>query len=89
MKSGAASSTIFVLPAGYRPEFDAIFSGIVNSLTDTTGAASAGTAHNHPIPLANVPVRIDVRSSGDVAHNNAQGGTGFVSLEGISFTPGA
>jgi len=78
------TANMFILPAGYRPIGDNIFTGITN--TNTTGGASAGTAHTHG--LASTGVRIDILSTGEVLCNTPSAAAGFISLAGISFPAG-
>lgn len=85
VKSGADSVPIFVLPAGYRPIGDQIYSPDNNAVT--SGAASAGTAHTHAI--ASVGSRVDVlASSGNVVQVTTVAANGYQSLSGISFPAG-
>ena len=64
-----SSSYMFRLPAGYRPAVQAVVPGISSS--DTYGA---GTFQ-----------RINVETSGWLSRAPGQGGTAWVSLDGISF----
>jgi hypothetical protein len=65
----ASSSLMFRLPAGYRPAVNAVVPAISSS--DQYGA---GTFQ-----------RINVESSGWLSRATSQGGTAWVSLDGISF----
>jgi hypothetical protein len=85
VKSGTDATAIFTLPPGYRPAESNIFSGIVSSVSETTGAATAGTAHTHPIPIGVVGIRIDVDANGVVSKRNSVAANGYLSLSGISF----
>lgn len=75
VKSGTAS-TVFNLPAGYRPAAALMFSTMTYSRTSggasdaTTGPASAGTAHTHEHAhthdMTNHVGRLDIKANGDV-----------------------
>lgn len=111
LKSGTPGSTIGTLPAGYRPPYqilvpsvDAVLFGNTVAgqtgipTTNLTGAASAGTAHTHPMnatnhrhdegtigaSMPNVAIRLDITTAGGISHT-ASGSNAFASLDGISF----
>jgi hypothetical protein len=84
VKAGTIATTIFTLPAGYRPapiSNGLIFSGIVSATT--SGGASTGTAHTHNIPVPST--RIDVLANGNVTLLNSLASNSYVSLSGVSF----
>lgn len=85
IKSGTDAVAMFTLPAGYRPAENHIFActGIV--VNETTGAASAGTAHTHPVPMGQVSYRVDILSDGTVKKQMSTGANGWVSLSGVNF----
>lgn len=85
VRLGTIASPIFNLPAGFRPEYDSIFTGITSAIT--SGAASTGTAHTHSIPI--LGARIDITSGGDVRVANSLASNGYISLEGIIFEAAA
>lgn len=79
MKNGTLAASAFTLPAGFRPTAKKFVHGTGSS--QTTGAASAGTAHTHAV--ANVAVRIDIDTDGTVTVASTLAGNTFVSLDGI------
>lgn len=66
VRGGAVNGLIFQLPEGFRPSQQLMFAVGTNERTFTTGAASAGTAHNHTQTLSNFYGRIDVYANGDI-----------------------
>lgn len=86
MRLGTAGTTAFTLPAGYRPSATLIVTGGAGSRTAfNTGAASAGTAHTHPITQTEAAARIDISSTGTV-NVNSTAGNAWISLSGIAFS---
>lgn len=85
VKDGTDNAAIFTLPAGFRPANTHIFVGMGIQVNETTGAASAGTAHTHPIPIGPAAYRIDVNNAGGVIKNESIGANGWISLANISF----
>lgn len=75
VKSGAAGSTIFTLPVGYRPAASIIVDAIVNAVTDGSVAVN------------DIAIRLNIGSDGTVTHytTGMTASTGYVSLEGIMF----
>lgn len=69
-RTGPTPLTILTLPEGDRPLASSIQSGVVGEFRRviTSGAASTGTAHTHPItiPLISSAMRIDVLGNGNV-----------------------
>lgn len=87
VRNGTAGTSIFTLPAGFRPPATQIFAAVHDvPVTWATGAASAGTAHTHSQarPTA-AAMRIDVAADGTVTHYSTQG-TGYVDLSQIRFS---
>lgn len=109
VRNGTPGTTIATLPVGFRPSEQHLFIGtdavqfgsmVAGSPTagnnGNTGAASAGTAHTHPLnnhqhnpgslqpQIPNTGNRLDVTSGGGIVHN-ADGSNAFVSLSGIAF----
>lgn len=82
----SASSQIASVGATYAPPTALIFV-VCSSLGLTSGAASAGTAHTHPVP--NWAARIDVSATGVItlvaSATYSLGANGWVSLDGISW----
>lgn len=88
VKLGAVTGVpIFTLPPGFRPAGALIVDGILNNRIVTTGAASAGTAHTHPVNIGDVPVRINIGTDGTIGISAAGSSlaNGYLSLSGISF----
>lgn len=79
IKSGVINSAAFTLPAGYRPAQDMHFPA--HSAGETTGAASAGTAHTHSVPDQG---GVNVFTDGRVVPRTGSSNTNF-SLDGVSF----
>lgn len=75
VKNGTAGSVIFTLPEGYRPGAQIIVDAIVNTLTDSG------------VTINDIAIRLEIFTNGDVKHHNTgfTAGTGYISLEGISF----
>lgn len=85
VKTGDIGVAIFTLPAGCRPAGDLMFAAPVHIVNDTSGAASAGTAHTHPLPINDIAGRVTVQADGDVIFHTVDATTNYVSLSGISF----
>jgi hypothetical protein len=86
IKSGTVGSSAFTLPAGYRPPARLIHHGTTaRSSTWTTGAASAGTAHNHTFTITDYAVRITVDTDGTVVPYSTIISE-YISLDGVSFS---
>lgn len=79
-KNGTMGATVFTLPAGYRPSESKIMLG--RSIT-VTGAASAGTAHTHPVTYVGCAVGVDP-TTGAVTFGPS-GSNSQVSMDGICF----
>lgn len=71
--AGTVSSTIMTLPVGYRPAKSILHEAIIENVVNTSGAASAGTAHTHPIQETYRAVRVNVLTSGVVQLNVSHG----------------
>jgi hypothetical protein len=52
---------------------------------EDTGAATAGTAHTHPIAINRASYRLDITSAGVVATNDPNSANNYLSFDGISF----
>lgn len=88
---GTATSTMATIPAGYRPNRVLVQSGMTNG-DIVTGAASAGTAHTHPIgasTTAGPMLRLVINTSGTIEVLAVAGVTiqtgRWMSLDEISF----
>lgn len=90
IKNGTLGVGAFVLPSGFRPSELLIMSGVWQSQTNTSGAATAGTAHTHAVAAPQIGIRIDVSDDGTVImYGGASASNGYASLSGISFIAGA
>jgi hypothetical protein len=79
IKNGTVGSSVFTLPVGYRPGADMHVPA--HSSSTTTGAASAGTAHTHPVTDKG---GLNVYANGQVTPRTGSSNTNF-SVDGISF----
>lgn len=84
VRSGSVPSVIFTLPVGFRPLKNEAFPAVISTLNVVTGAASAGTAHTHPLAIESV-TRLDVTTSGNVQITNPDVFNSYLSLSGVSF----
>lgn len=85
------TSTMMTLPAGFRPARVLVQSGMTNGDLDT-GAASAGTAHTHPVGASTVAgpmLRLVVATSGTIEVLVPAGGSiavgRWVSVDEVAF----
>lgn len=85
IKDGTINAAICTLPAGYRPSGQTVFMQTGSQINETTGAASAGTAHTHSVPINNGPYRVDVQSTGVVSVASTTAANTWVSMSGICF----
>lgn len=93
-RTGPTPLTILTLPEGDRPAVSSLQSGVVGEYrrVTTSGAASTGTAHTHPItiPMISAAMRIDVLGNGNVQLNLSSFDTftagSYVSLAGIKWS---
>ena len=87
IRNGTQGTSMFTLPAGFRPPAPMLFAAIHNvPAVWSTGAASAGTAHTHsPAQPSAVGIRVDVGTDGTVAHYSTQG-VAYVDLSQIRFS---
>jgi hypothetical protein len=74
---GSTTSTILTLPTGYRPARSCLCKVLLETATNTTGAASAGTAHTHTIPEQFRAARVNVLTSGVVQLNVSHSTSGY------------
>lgn len=81
VRLGTVAQPIFMLNGWFAPKSPKIKSAIVN--TQTSGPASASTAHTHI--LNDVAIRINIGTDGSVVVNHALAGNGYLSLEDIKF----
>lgn len=86
-----ATSTMMTLPVGFRPARVLVQSGMTNGDLDT-GAASAGTAHTHPVGASTVAgpmLRLVVATSGTIEVLVPAGGSiivgRWVSVDEVAF----
>lgn len=85
-KLGTVGTTIFTLPSGYRPPAYLIFAVAVGSRAAlTSGAASTGTAHTHPITQTEAMGRLNVNTDGTVTPNSTVTNT-WISLDNVQFS---
>jgi hypothetical protein len=102
---GTITTAIATLPVGYRPVAQEMFATVLQQITKdvsgdniptfNSGAASAGTSHNHPVnapaldmtvTTTNVGGRVTITTGGVITADTAgQPAGGWVSLSGISF----
>ncbi|QDP44227.1 hypothetical protein KGG70_gp57 [Streptomyces phage Celia] len=84
VKNGSVGFSIFILPVGFRPPEYMHLSGLTASRSETTGAASAGTAHTHPIPFDQAGLPIKIQQTGEVLVDAAIA-TNWVCLDNVNF----
>jgi hypothetical protein len=87
MKNGTLGASAFTLPVGYRPTANILLTGLTSAHASvTTGAASAGTAHTHPITGINeTAARVDINAAAGTVIVPVSASNGWVSLDGLSF----
>lgn len=85
VKSGTLNLPVFTLPAGFRPAAHLAFPAMIYSATTTSGAASAGTAHTHPVTPLITATQLEVRSNGEVRTNVVAGSNLYLSLDSVRF----
>lgn len=78
----ASTSTLFTLPAGYRPSASLIQNVNANIVS---GPASTGTAHTHT--LSSVPARVEISAAGNVSYvgPGALQASSHLSISGVTF----
>lgn len=81
---GTTAASMFTLPAGFRPAAQLICVGTASKAFQTSGGASAGTAHTHNADHDEIGVRIDVNTDGTVVPVSDAGST-WISLSSINF----
>lgn len=75
--AGTVLSTIVTLPTGYRPARNTMCKALIENITNTTGAASAGTAHTHVVNETFRAIRVNVLTSGIVQLNVSHGTSAY------------
>jgi hypothetical protein len=79
--NGPIPPAAFYLPPGFRPPAIHLLVGL--SSGTTTGAASTGTAHTHP--LVTYGTRVEIKPTGEVIPW-VTGANGYCALESVSFS---
>ena len=80
---GAANTTIFTLPAGYRPTAHRLFMAPISGVT--SGPASAGTAHTHQMGFRSSQIDINATTGVVKLVNDTLGAFAYLGLDDIKF----
>lgn len=86
IKAGTVGVAVTNLPAGMHPDYSFFVPVVVNTRTVTTGAASTGTAHTHPVSVTDTAGRLNVNVDGNMSITPAAStGNGYISLDGVTW----
>lgn len=83
----SGSGTIFQLPVGYRPEDDALLSGVLYKKTRNTGLPNTGAVHDHNTFVVDTASRVNIAANGGVSISSDGDilDATYLSLAGITF----